>query len=171
MINLSFSSVFTTAKNASVLYTFAEAAAIKNQKSQSCFWGLSVWPFIFLTKELRGSSWGPWSLHSEWVTAPPPQLFVLVLSPASGPGATQPGSHSGLLLKGCSFLGGVWVLRMHRVLLCSLLSCAHPGHHGAYLWSQDSEGEGREDQKFKTSLRHTTCRPAQAEWNQSLSLF
>lgn len=23
---------------------------------------------FFLTKELRGSSWGPWSLHSEWVT-------------------------------------------------------------------------------------------------------
>lgn len=33
MINLIFSSVFTTAKNGSVLHTFAEAAAIKNQKS------------------------------------------------------------------------------------------------------------------------------------------
>lgn len=91
------------------------------------------------------------STMSEW----PPQF---VLSPASGPSAIQRGSHRGLLLKVCSFLGGVWVLSQNAQSPTVL----HPQqrspwpwqYSGTHLWSQDSEGEGREDQKFKVSLRY-----------------
>lgn len=115
MINLIFSSVFTTAKNASVLYTFAEAAAIKNQKSQSCFSGLSVclsvWIFHFLDKGTERLKLGTWSLHSEWVT-PRCLLSPLLLVPV------QPSVRAIRVFfwKAVPFLGVCESLvRMHRV--------------------------------------------------------